>query len=67
MQAKWTGTGQNGKLADWAGDGSCTIMNIDESREGFGPEGSAGPACFVRFNHRNITAWLPHAELEEVS
>lgn len=59
--------GQNGKTADWAGDGTCTVLQIDENRPGFGPENGPGPACHVQFNTRHkLREWLPLAEIEQL-
>ena len=67
MDARWTGVGQNGKTADWAGDGTCVVLQVDDARPGFGPDGGPGEACLVRFNVRGqLTEWIPLGELEEV-
>ncbi len=65
MDTKWTGTGQNGKTADWAGDGKCIVTLGSLDRAGFGPDGGPGPACLVKFANGR-TAWVPPNELEDV-
>lgn len=66
MKARWIGVGQNGKTADWAGDGTCTVLQIDEGRPGFGEDKGPGPACLVQFNTRHkLTEWIPLGEIEQ--
>lgn len=57
--ARWTATGQNGKLAAWAGDGTCTAKFFD-------PDHVGGPAVLVEFHVPNrLQAWVAPGELHQ--
>lgn len=43
--AVWTGKTQLGASPDWAGDGTCTVLDGDHKRQGFD-----GPAVHVQFH-----------------
>lgn len=64
-KARWIGTGQNGKVADWAGDGTCEVVSGELARSGFGQESGQGAAILVKFANGR-TAWVPPDELEDV-
>lgn len=62
----WRGWGQNGFTPGWAGDGECTILDVT-TKDGFGPEGIAGPAARIQMKARgNCIVWVPVNELEGV-
>ncbi len=61
----WTGTGQNGELPGWAGDGSCDVIEVDPRKAGFGPEGSVGQAVRIKLKARGgYTLWVSPCELD---
>lgn len=61
----YLGRSQNGHIPDWAGDGKCEIIDSEQNRIGFGPQGSHGVAYLVKFKDTEKTLWVGEHELDD--